>query len=36
MDHFIGAVICLVLTLLSIVASVVTGLPIVLQMLRRG
>ena len=36
MDHFIGAAICLVLTLLSIVASVVTGLPLALRILGRG
>jgi len=34
MDHFVGAVICLGLTLLSIVASVVTGLPLILRMLQ--
>jgi rhomboid protease GluP len=30
MDHFVGAAICLLLTALSVVASVVTGLPRVL------
>ncbi len=36
MDHFVGAAICLLLNAASIVASVMTGLPIVLDALRRG
>ena len=36
MDHFIGAAVCLLLTALAIVASILTGLPIVLPMLSRG
>jgi hypothetical protein len=33
MDHFFGAAICILLGLLAIVASIVTGLPIVLQVI---
>jgi rhomboid protease GluP len=35
-DHFLGAAICLLLTLASIVASVITGLPMVAAALSRG
>jgi rhomboid protease GluP len=36
MDHFVGAAICLLLTLAAIVWSVVTGLPMAMQFLHRG
>jgi rhomboid protease GluP len=36
MDHFVGAAICLLLTLAAIVVSIVTGLPMVLRALSRS
>jgi rhomboid protease GluP len=34
MDHFVGAALCIVLTALAIVASIVTALPVMLEMMR--